>query len=306
MNEAVEALLLAGDGFLTTAGAMAAGVTDFELAAAVKDHTLRRVTRGVYSRPFAWDDADPRRRELEHAMLCRAALLVHPDATLAGHSAVLAHGLPTLDAALSKVRLQRDVRQQVSTVDFVVRPGVLVPVTTEVGPAVPLDWAVIQTTLDHGITHGVVAADAALRRGLLSHDDVRSWAARVDGWPRSSRVVSLPAFVDGRSESPGESLTRIHLRMAGFELESQAEIVDPSTGQIFARLDLVVAGTKVAIEFDGKVKYADGGTEALFAEKKREDRLRALGYTVIRVVWSDLFAPARVIARVRAAVAQAA
>lgn len=45
------------------------------------------------------------------------------------------------------------------------------------------------------------------------------------------------------------------------------------------------------IEFDGTVKYTDGGSDALFREKRREDRIRALGYVVVRVIWADLFHP---------------
>jgi very-short-patch-repair endonuclease len=207
---------------------------------------------------------------------------------------------------LGKVRLQRDVPQQVSTADFVIRPGTVEPVETQTGPAVPVDWAVIQTTLDHGIAHGAVAADAALRAGTLTVADVEGWSERVAGWPHSSRVSSLAHFVDALSESPGETLTRVHLQLAGLEVESQVRIIDPSTGEVFARVDFVVKGTKVAIEFDGQVKYTEGGSDALFAEKQREDRLRAQGYIVVRVVWSDLFVPGRLVARVRRAIAQAA
>lgn len=306
MNAAIEMLLNVGQGLFTRAAARVAGVSDFELAMAVRQGHIRRWTRGVYGRPLD-EQPDGRRRIVrEHEILCRAAVLVHSDGVLAGHSAVLAHGLPTLDSALGKVRLQRDVPQQVSTSDFVIRPGELEPVETPTGPAVPVDWAVIQTTLDHGVAHGAVAADAALHDAILTTADLKRWPDRVAGWPHSSRVASLPHFVDPGSESPGETLTRVQLMMAGLEVESQVRVADPSTGEVFARIDLVVKGTKVAIEFDGQVKYTDGGSAALFAEKQREDRLRALGYTVVRVVWSDLFVPGRLVARVRRAIAQAA
>jgi hypothetical protein len=306
MNATIEMLLDVGDGLFTRASAKVAGVSDFELSLAVREGQVRRWTRGVYGRSMDEGSEGVRRLVQEHRILARAALLLHPDGVLAGHSAVVAHGLPTLDSALGKVRLQRDVPQQVSTADFVIRPGELEPVETPIGPAVPVDWAVIQTTLDHGVAHGAVVADAVLRDGRLTIADLKEWPARVAGWPHSSRVSSLRHFVDSGSESPGETLTRVHLQMAGLELESQVRVTDPSTGEVFARVDLVVKGTKVAIEFDGQVKYTDGGSAALFAEKQREDRLRALGYVIVRVVWSDLFVAGRVVARVRRAVAQAA
>jgi very-short-patch-repair endonuclease len=64
---------------------------------------------------------------------------------------------------------------------------------------------------------------------------------------------------------------------------------------------------RVVIEFDGLVKY-DGheGQAALAAEKRREDRLRAAGYEVIRLTWADLDHPERVVLLVRQARARLA
>ena len=62
----------------------------------------------------------------------------------------------------------------------------------------------------------------------------------------------------------------------------------------------------MVIEFDGKMKY-DGidGKQALVDEKAREDRLRALGYEIVRLTWADLARPGRVKAMVLAAVKRA-
>ncbi|HEY7989384.1 MAG TPA: hypothetical protein VIE19_09205 [Lapillicoccus sp.] len=74
---------------------------------------------------------------------------------------------------------------------------------------------------------------------------------------------------------------------------------------MFARVDLLV-GERVVVEFDGAVKYSgDASGRVLFAEKRREDRLRDLGFEVVRVTWSDLAQPERVLARVRSAMSRA-
>ena len=71
------------------------------------------------------------------------------------------------------------------------------------------------------------------------------------------------------------------------------------------RVDFVVG--RVVVEFDGSVKYEGAeGRAALVNEKRREDRLRALGYAVVRVVWADLDHPERVATAVRRAVSLAA
>ena len=49
---------------------------------------------------------------------------------------------------------------------------------------------------------------------------------------------------------------------------------------------MVIAGTRVAIEFDGIAKYA---TAADFrAEKDREENLRVEGWIIVRFQWQDL------------------
>jgi very-short-patch-repair endonuclease len=54
---------------------------------------------------------------------------------------------------------------------------------------------------------------------------------------------------------------------------------------------------RVVVEFDGAVKYQGAdGRNALIREKRREDALRALGYRVVRLTWSELRRPERVLA----------
>ena len=78
-------------------------------------------------------------------------------------------------------------------------------------------------------------------------------------------------------------------------------------GTFLGRVDLGYPELGVLIEFDGKVKYQQpfrpGQTpaEVVIAEKLREDRLRALGYVVVRFVWSDLADPAGMAATVATA-----
>ncbi len=127
----------------------------------------------------------------------------------------------------------------------------------------------------------------------------------VASWPGSSRVRSMLAFVDGRSESVGETRCRIELVTHGIPLVPQVPIRDRD-GNVFARVDFVIEGYKVVVEFDGRVKYAEGDKQVLWDEKRREDRLRALGYLVVRITWADLEHPGAAVAKVRRAMAQAA
>ncbi len=109
--------------------------------------------------------------------------------------------------------------------------------------------------------------------------------------------------MDGRSESVGESRLRVILRLAEIDVVPQSLIRDEA-GRVVARVDFLVDGSNLVIEFDGLVKYTDGGVEALVAEKRREDRLRSLGYVVFRVTWAELARPEVLLARIRQALRQ--
>ena len=110
---------------------------------------------------------------------------------------------------------------------------------------------------------------------------------------------------DPASESVGETRARLLLVDLGHDVRSQVRIPD-TTGAVFARVDLLV-GTWVVVEFDGLVKYEGAeGRAALAAEKAREDRLRAMGYEVVRLTWADLARPHRVQALVRSALERVA
>ncbi len=66
-------------------------------------------------------------------------------------------------------------------------------------------------------------------------------------------------------------------------------------------------------EFDGRRKYAvppgadpQQAEQVVWREKRREDRLRAAGFEVVRWTWEDLYKPAALIARLETALSRAA
>lgn len=287
------------DGVFTTSEAEVLGVSRDVLCRAVAQERIRRLARGLYAVGSAADL--PERR---HAELCRALLVEYPDAVLAGRSAVVAHGLPTWGVPLGTALLHRPVERQLRRSGAVIRVADAVGsrVVTSIGTATPVAQSVVQLALDHGCTAGVVSADAALHRALVTAADLAEEVAERAGHRRVQRAVAMLRFVDPGAESPGESRLRITLTAGGLEVESQYEVVD-DLGELVARADLRVKGSRVLIEFDGRVKYSDGGVDAVVAEKFREDRLRALGWVVVRVTWADLAHPARILAAVRRAIA---
>ncbi|KGN38245.1 hypothetical protein N803_10855 [Knoellia subterranea KCTC 19937] len=170
--------------------------------------------------------------------------------------------------------------------------------------ATPAD-ALVQMAMDHGIEAGVVSADDALRREKVTQDELKGAVERVENWPDAHKARSMLALCSGLRESVGESRCGIALELAGIRVTPQVEIKD-AFGKLVGRVDFLVEGTKVIVEFDGKVKFESGNPEVLWAEKTREDRLRRLGYTVVRLTWADLERPGAVAAKVQAAIRDAA
>jgi very-short-patch-repair endonuclease len=283
-------------GVFTTAQATGVGISAPMLVKLVRGGALQHPGRGVYVvASMAAEEADRR-----HLQLCAGALLLYPDAVLSGTSALLAHGIPVWGADLGRPSIRRPVDRSRGMAALWVRPSAGKPVTTSWGPAQRLPDALVEHALDRGIAPGVVSADAALRSGATTPEELDVATARVLGWPRGSRARAMLAHADGRRESVGESRCGLALSLAGIDVQPQQEI-RASDGTFVARVDFLVQGTNVVIEFDGKVKYGSGDPEVLWAEKRREDRMRRLGYVVVRVTWADLEHPGAVAAKVRTA-----
>ncbi len=162
----------------------------------------------------------------------------------------------------------------------------------------------METAASGRLEGAVVAADVALAQGRCSVEDLHRLLEAAPPWTGRRRAAAMVRLVDPRSESVGESRLRLLMAGAGLSARSQVRVVD--NGSVVARVDFLV-GDRVVVEFDGAVKYAgDASGRTLFDEKRREDRLRELGFEVVRVTWSDLDHPERVLARIDAALARVA
>ena len=287
-------------GMLTTAQLRAGGLSPPVRVALVKDGVLRHPGRGLYAveamveqAPTSW-----------HRQLCAGAFLLYPDAVLAGTTALLAHGIAVWGAPLDVPSIVRPIQRSGGVGAFWVRPARGVGVDSDWGPASPPAEALVQHAIDRGIVPGVASADAALRKGRTTMAELEKALDAVRTWPHASHAASMLRFADGRRESVGESRCGVALAIAGFDVTPHVAIRDEH-GDLVGRVDFLVTGTKVVVEFDGKVKYASGDRQVLWDEKRREDRLRALGYTVVRLTWADLERPGAVAAAVQRALAGA-
>lgn len=169
--------------------------------------------------------------------------------------------------------------------------------TVDGHPVTTVARTVIDVARTDGFDAGVVAADHALRMGWVEPDQLArsvTRSARRSGMSTARQVV---AFADAGSESAGESRSRIVIHRQGLPApELQAPIVD-RLGRIIARSDFRWHEFKTVGEFDGAEKYGrllrvdQRAGDAVFQEKLREDRIRALGFTVVRWTWAELDDP---------------
>ena len=81
-------------------------------------------------------------------------------------------------------------------------------------------------------------------------------------------------------------------------------VVVDADDNFVARVDFLYEDIKLVIEVDGLGKYKS--SQDLVAEKLREDRLRELGYAIVRLTWDDLGDHLVVRRKVLAGVTQAA
>ena len=278
------------------------GLGPRDLMRLVRAGRLVHLSRGRYAVPLS-PAATPK---VVHLQRLRAAERKYEGSAMGSHhSELLQLGLPAFGADLATVHLSR-TRPRAQHRHS---PGLMVhrPVPSEA----ILDTGRLHPALaivQHGLTTSGVgalcAADAALRQRVVSEADLRMALAWVRQHPRSGLVRQFVRFADGRSESVGESRLRHACHLMGIAVTPQVTITDDG---FVARVDFLVTGTTVVLEFDGAVKYADAdGRDALIAEKWREDRLRQLGYIVVRVVWRELADIKALEWRIRQALARAA
>lgn len=152
--------------------------------------------------------------------------------------------------------------------------------------AMPLDWAV-----------------AVLEASCFQDEGARTRLAElVEEWPLLLGIgmtrKAVPLVRTG-AQSPLESISRVRLVKCGLpEPELQVPMCDDRG--LIGYLDMWWPTLGVIGEADGAMKYED--RDVLLAEKHREDRLRALGFAVVRWTWAEILAdPLRLARRIWAA-----
>lgn len=300
---------------------VAHGWTERDIDGAVRAERLRLIRRGWYMDADDWAELWPEGRHLAHVIA--VARDARGSAVMSHESAAVLWQLPLYRHRPSRVHMTTTSPRWISSGPDVLR---------HVAPLRPGDVAVRDgirvTSLQRTVFDllrtvppeaAFTAADAAERQ-IASNG--REWnAERAERWRRDLAAVldeatgargirqarRLAPLTDGRSESPGESVSRLQLIRLGFAAPS-VQVAVPAPHGGFYYVDFGLDDVGAFGEFDGRSKYLDESVrrgvaleQVLFEEKQREDWIRGTsGRRLVR--WEDehIHTPARLAARLAA------
>jgi hypothetical protein len=262
----------------------------------------RRVLRNVYAEPQLVHD---------HRLKARAAaLLMPPEAAIGGRSAAAWFGAPFSSASDPVlVVVPRDCRwkgprgvhvhrtdvrsEELWTTDDDVR---LTSLRRTAWDIATLETVMTAVPLLDGMLRDAVLGNGELTEAVLA----REFAARRGRWG-SRRAQFVVPLVDGRAMSPPESRVRVACHLAGLPHPvPQLEIVQD--GVFLGQVDLGWPEAKLVVEYEGAYHF-DG--LQIPKDDARYERLVAAGWRVIRLSALDLRDLDAVVARIRAALAEA-
>lgn len=303
---------------LLTKDLHARGFDGDEIEAKVRAGELVRVRRGAYAvgpePPSSTDD-----RAVHRRLIAATIGQCHDGAVLSHMSAALLHGLPVWRDQLSCVQVIRNREGGGRSRRYVVVRGLPLAdedvVVVDGVATTSLARTVVDLACQLPVRRAVAIGDAALRQTLIAEPerDLRGEieatlmrAVRRPGVPAARRAIG---FLDPRSESAGESESRLLISEHGFPTPVLQYKIFDARGNLVARSDFGWPELRTVGEFDGAVKYSGrfgkSAEQAVLDEKRRENAIRAQGLYVARWVWSDLRPPYEFAAILRRTLSQA-
>ena len=255
---------------------------------------LFRVRRGAYARE---DNHDQLVEEGHRRLVLGTAPQLRDGAVLSHGSAAVLHGLPVWPAAVERVHVTRHRRGNGVKRSIVhVHGAPLAPLEITLVDNMPVT-SLRRTVLDLArtlpMTQAVAAGDRALALDL-SRQELDAGLLAMERWPGVRAARRAVQFLDVRSESPGESVSRVRLVEEGLPRPEPQREIFGQDGRLIARVDFYWEEHRTVGEFDGKIKYGrllkpgQRIEDVIFDEKVREDAVRDTGLQVVRWIWSDL------------------
>lgn len=302
-----------------------------------KTGDILRITAGVYIEAEAFADLNPRDCQalVSAARLC-ALSVRHPSYTLSGPAIASLLGLPGT-GSLEKLVIyvpSRSCSRLVHFPEIVIDdnihiPSVSVRTCRPSHPVPSIEYLGFRIATPARVLvdcarllsdkRGFPIACAGLARACQFdrfHQEAsrdredearRKFHEALDDTPRNARGRRHARWIidhaDPGCESPGEALVLLALLHAGINGLATQEEVHVAGHTYF--VDIALPDLKIAIEFDGRIKYGETVEQvhdSIEAEQRRQRDLERAGWTVIRVRWSDLRVVDEIVAQVLVAI----
>jgi len=253
-----------------------------------------RLFRDIYVRADSLDDV---------AWCLAAALLLPKGGAISGSSAALLWGVQPFPVAVIEVHVtvQRGTRVRPQP-RLVVKHGSLPPDDVVEWLGIPVTTP-LRTAFDLArelpCVDAVIVLDMFLHGKKLYADQLSAFIQRRSRWPGVDVARRALALADGRAESPMETRLRLLIVLAGLPTPIPQHVVLDAAGRFVARLDLAYPEDRLGIEYEGD-HHRQRSTWT--ADLQRHNRLRLLGWTVLRFSAADVLGnPDKVLAQIRAA-----
>lgn len=142
--------------------------------------------------------------------------------------------------------------------------------------------------------------DSALNRQLVTEDELHSIPALLRGRRGAVAARDYLREANGLAQSPLETRARLRCVDGGVPPDTLQIEVRDDDGYLLGIGDLGWRAARVIAEADGREPHAV--PQALFDDRRRQNRLVNAGWTVLRFTWSDTLRPDYIPAVVRAAI----
>lgn len=288
---------------------LARGVTSDDIQRRIRRKEWAVLRPGAYVGADQLKGLDDRNR---HLMLIAASRPDLPaDAVLSHSSAALLHGISLWEPNLRTVQVTRPGsggghrRQLLHTFRNSLQASEVVTVNgyRATSPA----RTIVDLARQLSFEKAVVAADSALHGSFATVEDLAHAVASAPRRPGMCNARDAISFADQRTESIGESRSRVTIWRGGLPPPVSQWNVRNRFGQVVGRCDFGWEEFKTVGEFDGAQKYGrllapgEPPGDRIYQEKLREDRIRDAGWQVARWTWDELMDGDIVIDRIRRA-----
>ncbi|SCG71068.1 Transcriptional regulator, AbiEi antitoxin, Type IV TA system [Micromonospora rifamycinica] len=288
--ELIHRVALGQDGMVTTTQALAAGLTRDHIRQLCRSGRWTRLSRGCFAPGGGPPGATPDRVRIRAAVTS-----LGPGAFAVLGSALELHGItgtrrhPAIHVSVpvDRPRPQRRTDSALVIHQLTVDPDDIVDVAGI--PATSPLRTVTDLILRLGRYPAVSVLDSALNRGFVTPESLATVPALVRGRRGAPAARSHLGEADGRAQSPLETWARLRCVDGGVPPDVLQLEVRDEDGHLLGLGDLAWRAARLIAETDGAGPH--GTPEALFADRRRQNRLVNAGWRILRFTWSDALRP---------------